>query len=79
MEIWQPAYGDARCNPDTNDHENVSDSLQCRYSFEKEKTASGEIEVSFGYTVAEAARTIGNLGLLLLFPSCPFCGFDGAR
>jgi heat shock protein HtpX len=68
VEVWQPTYGDARCNPDTSDHETVNDSLECRYSFEKGQEASGEIKISFGYTVAEAARTFGILGLLLLVP-----------
>jgi Zn-dependent protease with chaperone function len=67
-EVWQPAYGGARCYPDTGDHETASDSLECRYSFEKGETASGGIKVSFGYTVTEAVRTIGILGLLLLVP-----------
>ncbi len=67
-EVWQPTYGGARCYPDTGDHENVSDSLECRYSFEKGETASGGIKVSFGYTVTETVRTIGILGLLLLVP-----------
>ena len=67
-EVWQPAYGRARCYPDTGDHETASDSLECRYSFEKGETASGGIKVSFGYTVTEAARTIGILSLLLLVP-----------
>ncbi len=68
VEVGQPAYGDAHCNPDTSDHENVNDVLECRYSFEKGETASGKIKVSFGYTVTEAVRTIGILGLLLLVP-----------
>jgi Zn-dependent protease with chaperone function len=68
VEAIRPDYGDARCNPNTNDYQSVSDSLECRYSFEKGEKASGEIKVLFGYTVTEAARTTGILGLLLLIP-----------
>ena len=68
MTFLLPDYGNAGCEPKTENSYRRRGILGCTYSFPSTQTDRPEIRFSFGYRKVEILRVAGILGFLLVLP-----------